>query len=183
MIRLILGIALLIFTVSPLYAADEAFYYAKCNLRAHWHNVSAENWLGYEVGIPAGAKITSTTGSTLNFVTDSGEAFEFPSGPHDKYLQSEPLDLVAMPQDVQLAIKSGEPVAGITKEQVLISLCAPAYVLKGLVTREVTETEKLTLDEVKAFDLWVYRRKRIGKKLWIQFDDKGAVEKIFWGVL
>lgn len=52
-------ILLIILAASPLYAADETIFYVRCNLRVHWHNVSAENWLAYDIGIPAGARITA----------------------------------------------------------------------------------------------------------------------------
>jgi len=193
----VLPFFLLTLIASPLYAADGSAYYARCNIRDHGDEISKDNWLADPIGIPAGAKITvkgvgvlvrdfngvEMTERVLKAVLEDGRNFKISTDLQDKYLQKEPLILTSVSQDIQDGFKKGEVVVGMTKEHVWITLCNPAYVIKGMVTRIVTSAEKLTLDDIKGFDLWVYKRKRIGKKFWVQFSDKGVVEKVYWGVL
>lgn len=191
-----------LFITTPLYAADENVYYARCNIRTRGDKIATyDKWLTDPVGISAGTKIVSVGTETeweserdsvhelhvAKITLEDGRKFKFPVGPLEKYLQTEPLVLSSLSQELKEAFKNDAPIIGMTKDQVFIALCAPNYVgnkkkesILRRSERVVTITEKLTIEDMKGFDLWVYQRTRSGKKFWVQFNDHGVSENMFW---
>ncbi len=181
---------------SPVYAADYNVYYSRCNIRVltefGQNEISWKNWLAASVEIPAGTLLTTKKEtverdgllvSGLIYKTPENNEYRTPDEPQEKYIQKEPLDLSTLSPEFQKAIKNAEPAIGMTKEQVFTALCAPAYVMRGIMKVDVQKTEQLSLDEIKQYDFWVYQRKKLGKKFVVEFNAAGLAEKIYWKFL
>lgn len=180
----ILLLFLLIPAASPLYAADDDIYYASCNIRVlrafGQSEISWKNWLAASVEIPAGTRVLMENGSVL---VVGNKKYDMPAEPQEKYIQKNPLDISELPPEFKEAIKNAEPVKGMTKEQVFMTMCAPAYLMRGSMKVDVQKTQQLSLGEMKQYEVWVYQRKRLGKKFVVEFNEAGLAEKIYWKIL
>ncbi len=181
---------------APLYAADDNVYYARCNIRVltefGQNKISWNNWLASSVEIPAGTPLTTKKEKVVRdglivsgmiYETPENKRYTTPDEPQEKYIQKEPLDLSTLSPEFQKAIKNAEPAMGMTKEQVFTAMCAPAYVMRGIMKVDVKKTEQLGLGEIKQYDFWVYQRKKLGKKFVVEFNEDGLAGKIYWKLL
>ncbi|MBI5234626.1 MAG: hypothetical protein HY886_00030 [Deltaproteobacteria bacterium] len=181
---------------TPLAAADDNVYYARCNIRVltgfGQNKISWNNWLASSVAIPAGTPLTTKKErverdglyvSEMIFETSENKRYTMPDEPQEKYIRKEPLDLSTLSPEFKKAVKNAEPAIGMTKEQVFTAMCAPAYVMAGIMKVDARKTEQLGLDEIKQYDFWVYQRKKLGKKFVVEFNEDVLAGKIYWKLL
>lgn len=194
---------LLGFTAPGYLAAEETTYYARCNIRVFDGAIWWENWLASDSFIPAGTQLGVSFDKDYGF-GDGSEPASVPviidkrtgkkyslrseakkSNFIEKNLSREPVEVGNAFADT---IKKEEVAVGMSKEQVYAAMCLPPYVLgaysgtKGF--SGVSKTDRTALGDIMAANYWVYLRKKLGKRLIIQFDEaNGTVKDVYWKVL
>ena len=184
-------------------ADEELTYYARCNIRVFDGAIWWENWLASDTFIPAGTRLgvslykdygfgDSSEPVSAAFIIDkrTGKKYSLKSGAQksnfiEKNLSKEPVEAGPAFADT---IKKEEVAVGMSKEQVYAAMCLPPYVLgsysgtKGYIG--VTKTDKSGFGDIMAANYWVYLRKKLGKRLIIEFDEaSGSVKDVYWKVL
>jgi hypothetical protein len=165
--------------------AEEAIYYARCNLKIHDNNeITWVNWQAAPTFIPADTKLrvtrTGDKASLVNVETRAtytldvgadGQAFL------EKFVSLRPVDIQRFPEDIQANIRNAVAKVGMTKEQVYIAMGPPTNLAK-------LRTNAMTYENIMAGDLWVYARRRFAKNIGVAFDPaSGTVNRTegIWG--
>ena len=151
--------------------ADDNTYYTRCNLKViKGSYITWVNWQSAKEYLPAGTKVqVKGKGSKINlfdisakrnYVLDVGQAGD---SFLDKFVTNRPIDINRFPEEIQANVNSAVARVGMTKEQVYIAMGPPAWITSG-------NTSTKTYENILASNLWLYKRRRFGKNIGIEFD-------------
>ncbi|MEK7842439.1 MAG: hypothetical protein AAB197_07170 [Deltaproteobacteria bacterium] len=166
--------------------AEDGAYYARCNLKVLKGNkITWVNWQSSPSMVPAGTKLKVTKGDGEATLVDAKTNTSYSldigaSGDQflEKFVTKKPVDISNLPANIQKDIKKGIPRNDMTKEQVYIAMGPPAYI------DGKNKTDNATYENIMAANLWVYERRRLGKRIGIEFDaSSGLVSRTegVWG--
>lgn len=157
------------FIISAAFAQDE-IYYARCNLKVIKGNyITWVNWQATRTFVPVNTKLrVRFAGSKATLIdVKTGKSYTLDIGADGevylkKFVAKKPVNLSKFPKDIQSQISTGFAKIGMTKEQAYITMGPPAWA-DG-------KTYNMTYEDIMSKNLWVYRRRRFGKNIGIEFD-------------
>jgi hypothetical protein len=155
----------------PGEAAQNAEYYARCNLKVvEGNEMTWINWQAAPTFVPVGTKfqVTRDKDKASLVAVESKEKYTLDIGANgevylEKFLSTTPVDVERFPEDVRDHIRKAVAKVGMTKEHVYIAMGPPVNVGKE-------RTNNMTYDKIMASNLWVYARRRFGKNIGVAFD-------------
>jgi hypothetical protein len=167
----VLALALLI---GPAAGADaeESTMYAKANLKIiKGKLITWVNWQSTPTFIPVGTeiKVSYSGGKKAKLIdtyTDREYTLDIGAAGEEylhKFVTDEKPSLDGFATHVSDNIKRAVIKVGMTKEEAYMAMGPPANA-DGL------KTNTMTYEQIIKSDLWVYKRKRFGKNIGIQFD-------------
>jgi len=157
--------------------AQAGEYYARCNMRVvekgnyvTWENYRTDKG---QRDIPIGTKLTGD-GETM---TDpGGTTFKMKMGASgDQYLEKFVSKMpVSVEREYADDVKNAVPKVGMTKEQVYMAMCPPAYI------DGKNATKNMTYDEIMKSSFWVWKRMStmFAKDIGVKFDSTGKAEQV-----
>jgi len=157
------------FLPSGVNAQDE-IYYARCNLKViKGSYITWVNWQATRTFIPVGTKLkVRFAGSKATLIdVKTGKSYTLDIGASGeiylkKFVIKKPVNISRFPKDIQAQIHTGFAKVGMTKEQAYIAMGPPAWA-DG-------KTYNMTYADIMSKNLWVYKRRRFGKNIGIEFD-------------
>jgi len=174
----LIGFIAVVFMFAMGVAAEEAIYYARCNLKVlDGNQITWVNWQASTNFIPVNTKLKVTrNGSKATLVNaESGSSYTLDMGADgdqflEKFVHKTQVNIKAFPANVQASIKDTIAKIGMTKEQVYIAMGPPGYLGRD-------QTLNKTYKEIMSSDLWVYVRRRFTKNIGVGFDSAGKVNR------
>jgi len=151
--------------------AEEGIYYTRCNLKVlKGSYISWVNWQSAKEYLQVGTKVQVKSeknkislfdvNAKRNYVLDMGQAG---NSFLDKFVTKRPVDINRFPKEIQANVNGAVARVGMTKEQVYIAMGPPAWITSG-------NTNTKTYENILATNLWLYKRRRFGKNIGIEFD-------------
>ena len=163
-------------TPPPDPSTEKRSLYSRCNLRVLKGNtITWVNWQSAPTFIPAGTALEVHGGPQQWYMrNDEGTIYTLDAGGNGdeylfKFVSEEQFDPSPLPEDAQKSIQQAVARLGMTREQVYIAMGPPQKV-------DETDTVGLTFEQILVASRWVYRRKRFGKDIGVQFDRDGIVK-------
>jgi len=161
---------------SPKYSTPEnskanTIYYTRCNLKViKGTNITWVNWQSVADFIPVGTAVkVDRNGSKATLTNvEKGKTYTLDIGSDgdvfiEKFITKEPLNINKLSQDIQFNIGNAVARFGMTKEQVYIAMGPPAVIFG-------VKTNNKTYEEIMDANLWIYKRRRLGKNIGVAFD-------------
>jgi len=150
---------------------EENIYYARCNLKIiKGAYITWVNWQGTYNHLPVDTKLkVISAGSKASIVDVETEAvYVLDMGAAgkkylEKFVTKERVNIKRFSEDVQESIKDAVARIGMTKEEVYVAMGPPSWISSG-------KTFYKDHGEIMSTDLWVYKRKRFGKNIGVEFD-------------
>ena len=153
-------------------SAETRSLFARCNLKVLKGNtITWVNWQSTPTFVPAGSPLQVYGGPQQWYLkADGGTIYTLDAGVAGeqilaKFVTAERVDVSSFPEDTRDNIELAVARVGMTREQVYIAMGPPGHV-DGNVTSD------MTYEQIIAGNLWVYRRKRFGKNIGVQFAPK-----------
>ncbi len=179
--RFILTLAILVIFVSNLPACKTTesgvqnsvskICYARCNLKVlKGKQITWVNWQAAPSFIPINTELRVNkygNRATLT-ITKTGKEYALDIGGKqnfliNKFISEVPIDLSNISDEINKNIKRGVARLGMTKHQVYYAMGPPTWIPDG-------KTYQTSYDEIMTADLWVYARRKFGKKIGVQFN-------------
>lgn len=157
--------------------AEEEIYYARCNLKVlKGTYITWVNWQAAPEMIPVNTELkVSGSGNKLTVVEPaSGKSYTLDLGNQgqsymEKFVSRTPVKMDKFPKAIRDNIKKAVARVDMTKAQVYIAMGPPAWISGG-------NTNVNTYEEIMKANLWVYKRRRFGKNIGVEFDaQRGTV--------
>lgn len=157
--------------------------YARSNLKVlKGSYLTWVNWQAAPEFIPVGTKLEVTGGPQNWDLVDkaTGRSYALDAGaPGETYLEkfvtAKPPSTSGYSEEVKVNVKQAVARVGMTKPEVYAAMGAPT-------TCDGNSTQNLTYDQVMAASLWVWRRKRFGKNIGVEFDPATGKVKTTEGI-
>ena len=155
--------------------SEEGIYYARCNLKVlKGTYITWVNWQAAPQFLPvntrfkvggSGQKVTLTD-------TKTGKSYTLDTGNQDprfleKFLSRRPVNLKAFSKDVRDNITKAVARMDMTRAQVYIAMGPPFWA-------DGATTEGSTYEDILKTNLWVYKRRRFGKNIGVEFESRGG---------
>jgi hypothetical protein len=172
-------IIFLTFLFSPAEGLSGDNYYARCNLKVVKGSViSWVNWQSTRDIIAVGTKLeVSYNGGKKARITDPKTNREYTiilgaSGKEylEKFVSKRRTSTKGFSSSVKEEIERGLAAMGMTRKQVYIAMGPPA-------SADYIKTNLMTYDDIMNTKLWVYKRKRFGKNIGVEFGKGGKVTR------
>lgn len=144
--------------------------YARCNLKVlKGHYITWVNWQGAPTFIPVGTQLRANRDGAEASLEDvkTGKSYTLDIGADgdvflEKFVSNSPVDIGELPPGVQKNIRNAVARIGMTKEDVYIAMGPPAWADGN--------TDSMTYSDIMTANLWVYKRRRFGKNIGVEFD-------------
>jgi hypothetical protein len=172
-------VVFLSFLFSPAEGIGGDTYYARCNLKVVKGSViSWVNWQSTRDIIPVGTKLeVDYNGGKKATLTDpkTGKNYTLILGASgeeylEKFVIKRKTSTKGFSSSVKKEIERGLADMGMTKKQAYIAMGPPA-------SADYRKTNTMTYDNIMNTKLWVYKRKRFGKNIGVEFGAKGKVKR------
>lgn len=151
--------------------AEEEIYYARCNLKIlKGTYITWVNWQAAPEMIPVNTKLkVSGSGKKLTVVdVASGKSYTLDLGNKgqsylEKFVTPTPVKMDKYAKAIRDNIKKAVARVDMTKAQVYIAMGPPAWISGG-------NTNASTYEDIMNANLWIYKRRRFGKNIGVEFD-------------
>lgn len=155
--------------------AQEELYYARCNLKVlKGTYITWVNWQAAPEMIPVNTKLKiSGSGKKITVVdVASGKSYTLDPGNKgqsylEKFVSRTPVKMDKYPKAIRDSIKKAVAQVDMTKAQVYVAMGPPSWISGG-------DTDVRTYDDIMNADLWIYKRRRFGKNIGVEFDARSG---------
>lgn len=167
-----------LFLLSSYSFGEDDIYYARSNLKViKGSYITWVNWQATKDIVPAGTELRVTKNGKKATLVEvaTGKSYTLDIGEDgdvflEKFVTREKVNVSEFPEEIQTNIEAAIAKVGMTKEQVYVAMGDPSWAEQN--------TNSMTYEQIMAEDLWVYKRRRFGKNIGVEFSGKtGKVMK------